>query len=233
MGPERVEANRIGRVMVIIIDTHVVLTWVRQERLIDSPLSHNSDGLTQGHARKRWSNQAYEEQCFFFNTLVRTAPHPHGVQGAALTPTWDCASEVAIWRAYKLKEDPAGFGALGSGEQDAVIAELSVALTQHVEGAQGREWLRRVDWSVVKGDKGGRGGGRSGGGWRRKGGGGGGGGWQGHDDRHRRRDWNGGDRGRKRRCEDGGEEEEGEGGGGGQDRKQRGEGRSKRKSEGK
>lgn len=173
----------------------------------------------QGHARRAWSNRVYEEQCFFFNSIVRPARHAHGVGGAALDATWDCASEVEIWRQYKLRADPGGFGGLEKGEQDRAIAELSVALTRHLEGAQGREWLRRVDWSVVKGERGGNRGGGGGGGGGKKWRGDGryddreegrrrsGGGWQGHDDRHRHRDK---ERERGRDRERSREEDEGE-----------------------
>lgn len=172
----------------------------------------------QGHARRAWSNRVYEEQCFFFNSIVRPARHAHGVSGAALDATWDCASEVEIWRQYKLRADPGGFGGLEKGEQDRAIAELSVALTRHLEGAQGREWLRRVDWSVVNGEHGGnRGGGGGGGGGKWRGDGRyddreegrrrSGGGWQGHDDRHRHRDK---ERERGRDRERSREEDEGE-----------------------
>ena len=170
----------------------------------------------------------YEEQCFFFNSIVRPARHAHGVEGAALDASWDCASEVEIWRQYKLRADPEGFGQLGKAEQNQVIEELSVALTQHLEGAQGREWLRRVDWSVVKGERGG-GGKRRGDrrydreeGRKRSGGG-----WQGHDDRRRRSD---GERERgPHRAEEG---KEGEDGGGKRRRRDRDEeGRKKGRRE--
>lgn len=187
-----------------------------------------------GAPRRQWDNQEYEEQCFFFNTVVRPAPHAHGVAGAALEATWDYAAEVEIWRAYKLKTDPEGFGQMDRAAQNQAIGALSVQLTEHIEGAQGREWLSRVDWRVYQSERkpphqfrGGhrhhqqrredwgrdRDRGRGGGGYRRREGGCGG---DNTDHHHHRRHDNGGhdhrhkdqERNRKRDRQDEGEEDE-------------------------
>jgi len=167
--------------------------------------------------RRMWENRLYEEQCFFFNTVVRPVRHAHGVRGAALEDTWDYAREVEIWREYMRRREGGREG--GREEENEVIARLSVGLTRHLEGVQGREWIQRVDWRVVR--EGGMEGGREGGG------GGGGEGrrrndyqqhqrqeW-GHDKRDRREWGEGGREGgkerRRRPREDEEEEEEDEG----------------------
>jgi hypothetical protein len=98
-------------------------------------------GGRKKRGRRRWVNQEYEEQCFFFNTVVRPVRHVHGVRGAALGETWDYAREVEIWREYLRR----GGGPVGREEENERIARLSVVLTEHLGGGQGREWLRRVE----------------------------------------------------------------------------------------
>lgn len=97
--------------------------------------------------RRIWDNRLYEEQCFFFNTVVRPVRHAHGVRGAALKETWDYAREVEIWREFLRRRDGGRKG--GREEENEVIAKMSVQLTMHLEGAQGREWMRRIDWRVM------------------------------------------------------------------------------------
>ena len=160
--------------------------------------------------RRMWENRLYEEQCFFFNTVVRPARHAHGVRGAALEDTWDYAREVEIWREYLRRREGRREGR--REEENEVIARLSVRLTRHLEGAQGREWMRRIDWRVV-GEGRREGGGGEGRGRRRNG-----------NQQHQRR--NGGHDWRDRRGREGGRRG---GGGRGTTRRKRGRTRRRRK----
>jgi cap2 methyltransferase len=42
----------------------------------------------------------HEEKMFFFNTVTRVALYPHSVSGCGLDHCYDCAAEIAIFRAY-------------------------------------------------------------------------------------------------------------------------------------
>jgi hypothetical protein len=106
----------------------------------------------QGHERRQWDNRQYEEQCFYFNTIVRTARHHHGVLGAALDSTWDHAAEVEILRDYLVSRDE-GFEGRSRAEQNKEIARWSVRITEKIPGQQANEWLRQVDYRIFKGQK--------------------------------------------------------------------------------
>lgn len=132
--------------------------------------------MWQGHERKTWSNREYEEQCFFFNTIVRETRHNHDVIGAALDSTWDCGAEVEILRDY-LSSRKAGFGQLTREEQNEEVswcgwtrlfrmvcgmhwlmrslcwrqvALLSACITIEIGGEQGRQWMNRMDRDLLR-----------------------------------------------------------------------------------
>lgn len=68
-----------------------------------------------------WCNRGYEEQSFFFNTIIREAIHRHGVEGAALEDSWDCAAEVEILREYLMSRRP-GFAQLSEQQQSEQVS---------------------------------------------------------------------------------------------------------------
>ena len=81
-----------------------------------------------GMQMRMWDNKKYEQQCFFFNTVTRLAPHPHRIKGAGLNSSWDCAAEVHILREY-LASRGGRWAELSVREQDARISKLSWALS--------------------------------------------------------------------------------------------------------
>lgn len=87
-----------------------------------------------------WDNTAYEEQCFYFNTITRLVAYDHKVSGAGLQNTYDCAAEVEILRAYvrRFKD------LIDSSNEEALISELSLYITTSLGGDKAHYWLDQM-----------------------------------------------------------------------------------------
>ena len=91
-----------------------------------------------------WNNTIYEEQCFYFNTVTRLLPHPHGVKGAGLDESYDCAAEVEISRLYFQRFDREWLNRTIE-ERNELIASLSVFISERLGGQRGRDFLSRAE----------------------------------------------------------------------------------------
>jgi len=92
-----------------------------------------------------WDNLAYEEKCFYFNTITRKIPHRHGVRGAGLDTSYDCASEVEILRNYLQIYD----GDFSTAPiQNGKLSLLSRKITKEIGGQIARQWEKRMHESV-------------------------------------------------------------------------------------
>eukprot|EP00727_Mastigamoeba_balamuthi_P001783 m51a1_g11601 hypothetical protein (375) ;mRNA; f:129125-131072 len=56
--------------------------------------------VSTGLERRLWDNKQYEEQMFYFNTVMRPAMYPHGVRGEGIDHCYDCRAEVHILEQY-------------------------------------------------------------------------------------------------------------------------------------
>jgi hypothetical protein len=106
--------------------------------------------VVTGRQKKRWNHTIYEQQCFFFNSILRKIPHRHGVEGAGFDPeSYDSASEVEILKRFLDKKLGMAFQGLEISEKRKEIAKLSIRITKAIGGIQAREWLKRCDQKLV------------------------------------------------------------------------------------
>lgn len=114
------------------------------------PQSTETRLVATSNTRRVWCHKEYEEQCFFFNTIVRKGWHDHGIHGAGFEPgSYDCAAEAEILRTYFAKRFGEEFSTLPRNEQNEVIAILATRITASIGGGQAREWLSRSNRRFV------------------------------------------------------------------------------------
>ena len=101
-----------------------------------------------------WDHVDYEEKCFYFNTTTRLRHYPHGISGAGLDDSWDCAAEVAILRAYRAQCSSSTWSTLSEEDKVSVClrtCSLAVVLELSTEAAAivHRAWCcaGANDWS--------------------------------------------------------------------------------------
>lgn len=86
------------------------------------PHSTETRLLVQGQVKAEYDHTEYEEKCFFFNTIVRNLPHPHGVPESGLPDSYDSAREIEILRAYLMSQGKSAF--------PADIAKVSISISE-------------------------------------------------------------------------------------------------------
>ena len=93
------------------------------------PKSTETRLFTDGRTVRDYSNEQYEQQCFYYNTVVRLAMHNHGIEGVpGMDNCGDCAGEAHVLAQYRQ-----GAGA-ALGEQS--VAELMNLITDEMRGSR-------------------------------------------------------------------------------------------------
>ena len=96
-----------------------------------------------------WDHTAYEERCFHFNTTARLHRYPHGVCGAGLSRSWDCAAEVAILQMYCARHRRAEWECANEEARAVIVGKLVASITQQVRGEPAQVWRARQQQEVA------------------------------------------------------------------------------------
>jgi hypothetical protein len=122
-------------------------TATTEARLVTrAPLAEDPSGK-RIYAMRDYDNKQYEEQMFYFNTIIRPALYPHDVVGEGLDHCYDCRSEVDILTNYlnKYPSSTTTVAAMSKAISRKIASNRTLA-TGNLDKEDRKKKIRKSQW---------------------------------------------------------------------------------------